>query len=102
MLDSLLSPLVPESQYAFVIQKHWEGPGHCGGRSKNCLRWIRKSHMREMKHMEKHLTFHIQTKCILGNPHILILHKGVEVLGVAEAWVPGGDQGQLRKAGELD
>ena len=52
--------------------------------------------------MEKHLTFHIQTKCILGNPHILILHKGVEVLGVAEAWVPGGDQGQLGEAGDLD
>ena len=52
--------------------------------------------------MEKHLTFHIQTKCILGNPHILILHKGVEVLGVAEAWVPGGDQGQLGEAGKLD
>ena len=34
--------------------------------------------------------------------YLIALPKGVEVLGVAEAWVPGGDQGQLRKAGELD
>ena len=88
-----------QNQNILVVQKHWEGPGHCGGWSKNCLRWIRKFHTREMKHIS-----YTNKMC----PHILFvniviwLHQGVEVLGVAEAWVPGGDQGQLRKAGELD
>ena len=35
-----------QNKNVLVVQKHWEGPGHCGGRSKNCLRWIRKFHIR--------------------------------------------------------